>query len=106
VFYLNVAYVLQWFQVFSDVFASVLNACFKCFICLQTYVTSVVSGCFKSKSGVPSPSSPYYLLLLLLPTPARYPNQRHRRALPLPPLLDVIDVRKGTGPRVRRANGV
>jgi hypothetical protein len=31
VFYLDVAYVLQWF---SSVFAGVLDACFKCFICL------------------------------------------------------------------------
>jgi hypothetical protein len=46
-FYLDVAYVLQWF---SGVFASVSDTCFKCFICLQTYVTSVVSGCFKSRS--------------------------------------------------------
>jgi hypothetical protein len=40
---------LQWFQVFSG---NVSDACFKCFICLQTYVASVVSGCLKSRSGV------------------------------------------------------
>jgi hypothetical protein len=42
------------FQVF---FSSVSYARFKCFICLQTYVVSVVSGCFKSRSGVTSLSS-------------------------------------------------
>jgi hypothetical protein len=44
VFYQDVAYVLQWF-------ASVSDTCFKCFICLQTYITTA-SGCFKSRSGV------------------------------------------------------
>ena len=53
VFYLDVAYVLQWlFKCFSGVFASVLDVCFNCFICLQTYVVNVLSGCFKSRSGV------------------------------------------------------
>jgi hypothetical protein len=57
---------------FSGVFASVSDACFKCFICLQImYVASVASGCFKSRSGVASPFSlstvsPQCLLLLLL----------------------------------------
>ena len=51
------------FQVFLCVFASVSYTCFKCFICLQTYVVSVVFGCFKSRSGVayhslPSAASP------------------------------------------------
>jgi hypothetical protein len=32
--------------------ASLSDACFMCFICLQTYVASVVSGRFKSRSGV------------------------------------------------------
>jgi hypothetical protein len=47
VFYLDVAYVLQWFGV-SCVFWSVSDAYFKYFICLQTYVANVSSGCFKS----------------------------------------------------------
>ena len=34
------------FQVFSGVFVSVSDACFKYFICLQIYVTSVASRCF------------------------------------------------------------
>jgi hypothetical protein len=41
----------------SGAAVSVSYACFKCFICLQTYVASVASGCFKSRSGVASPSS-------------------------------------------------
>ena len=41
---------LHWFQVFLGVFASVSNACFKCFIFLQTYVACVASECLKSRS--------------------------------------------------------
>jgi hypothetical protein len=52
VFYLDVAYVCNDFQVLLGVFASVLDACFKYFICLQTYVASIVSEYFKSTSGV------------------------------------------------------
>jgi hypothetical protein len=40
---------LQWFLSVFMCFASVSEVCF---ICLQTYVTSVASGCFKSRSGV------------------------------------------------------
>ena len=36
VFYLDVAYVLQWFQVFFKCLASVLDLCFKCFIILRS----------------------------------------------------------------------
>jgi len=50
------------FQVFLGVFTSVSDSCFKCFICLQTYVPSVTSGCFKNRSGVASPSSLFYCL--------------------------------------------
>jgi hypothetical protein len=35
VFYLDVAYVYNGFECFSDVFASVSDACFKCFICFS-----------------------------------------------------------------------
>jgi hypothetical protein len=35
------------FKCFSCVFASISDAYFKHFICLQTYVISVASGCFK-----------------------------------------------------------
>jgi hypothetical protein len=42
---------LQWFSsVFRCFFAIVSQECFKCFIYLQTYVASVVSECFKSRS--------------------------------------------------------
>jgi hypothetical protein len=40
------------FQVFLGFFASVSDACFKRFICLQTYVANALSGCFKSILGV------------------------------------------------------
>jgi hypothetical protein len=52
VFYVDVAYVCNNFQVLSGIFASVSDACFKCFICLQMYDASVASGCFKSILGV------------------------------------------------------
>jgi hypothetical protein len=74
-------------------FLSVSDASFKCFIYLQTYVASVASGCFKSRSGVASPSSHSIAsppCLLLLPTLARHPP-------PPLPLLDVVDTRGGVG---------
>jgi hypothetical protein len=40
------------FQVFSGVFASVSDECFKCFICLYTYVTNVLFRYFKSRSDI------------------------------------------------------
>jgi hypothetical protein len=40
------------FKCFSGVFATVLDACFNCFICLQTYIASIASRCFKSRSDV------------------------------------------------------
>jgi hypothetical protein len=52
VFYLDIAYVCNGFQVFLCVFSSVLDVCFKYFICLLLYVASVVSRCFKSRSGI------------------------------------------------------
>jgi len=66
--YLDVAYVssvlsgccvcvAMLFQLFH-VFLSVSDACFKRFISFQTYVASVVSDCFKSRSDVASLSSP------------------------------------------------
>jgi hypothetical protein len=41
--------------------SSVSDTCFICFICLQTYVVSVASGCFTSRSGVASLSSLFLL---------------------------------------------
>jgi hypothetical protein len=52
VFYLDVAYVCNGFQVFFRCFVSVSDICFKCFICLQTYVASVVFRRFKSRLSV------------------------------------------------------
>ena len=52
-FYLDAAYALQWFfQVFSGVFASVSDTCFKRFVCLQAHVANVSSECFKSRLDV------------------------------------------------------
>jgi hypothetical protein len=39
-------------HVFSGVFASVLDTCFKCFICLWIYVANVLSGYFKNRLDV------------------------------------------------------
>jgi hypothetical protein len=59
-FYLDVASIYNGFQVFSCIFTSVSDACLKCFICLQTYVTIVASGCFQSRSMLHLP--PRFLL--------------------------------------------
>jgi hypothetical protein len=80
-------------EAFSRCF-SVLDICFKCFVCLRTYVASVTSGCLKSRSGVVSLSllsdvSPQCLLLLLA-SAGHWPS-------PLP-LVDVGDVRGDTDP--------
>ena len=45
VFYLDVAYVYNGFKCFSCVFAGVSDTCLKCFICFQTYIAIVASGC-------------------------------------------------------------
>jgi hypothetical protein len=52
VFHLDVAYFTMICNCFSSVFASVLNVCFKCFICLLLYVATVASRCFKGRLGV------------------------------------------------------
>jgi hypothetical protein len=39
------------FAMIFKCFSSVSEACFKCFICLQTHVESVASESFKNKSG-------------------------------------------------------
>jgi hypothetical protein len=44
--------VAMFSSMFQVCFLSVLEAYFKCFNCLQTYVATVVFGCFKSRSGV------------------------------------------------------
>jgi len=40
------------FKIFLGIFASVSNACFKCFICLLLYAATDTSGCFKNRSSV------------------------------------------------------
>jgi hypothetical protein len=39
-------------MIFRCFFASVSFTCFKCFVCLLLYIASVVSRCFKSRSGI------------------------------------------------------
>jgi hypothetical protein len=59
---------------FHVFFASVLDVCF---ICLQKYVASVVSGYFKSRSGVASPCSCFLLRIDVSSSPsaAVHPSQ-------------------------------
>jgi hypothetical protein len=77
------------FKYFLGVFTSVLDACLKCFICLQTYVASATSECFKNRSVLHLPR----LLLprLLFPAPAGHQS-------PPSSLLDADDVRGGKDP--------
>jgi hypothetical protein len=72
VFYLDVAYGCNGFQVCFRCFSSnVSKACYKCFNCFHTYAATSVFGCFK-RSGVTSlflsPS-----VASSLPEPARHP---------------------------------
>jgi len=46
----DVAHGCNGFQLFSVFFSNVSEACFKCFNCLQTYVATVVFGCFIPQS--------------------------------------------------------
>jgi hypothetical protein len=55
------------FKCVSGVFSSVSEACFNC---LQTYVTTVVFGCFKSRSNVASLLPTF--AASSLPEPARH----------------------------------
>jgi hypothetical protein len=50
-------------RVFLGIFTSVSDACF---ICFQSYVAIVVSRCFKTRSSVLSPSSPFCYLASVL----------------------------------------
>jgi hypothetical protein len=54
IFHTYVACVLFGCCVFQVCFSSVSEACFKCFNCPQTYVATIVFGCFKSRSGIVS----------------------------------------------------
>jgi hypothetical protein len=82
---------------FSGVVVSVSDACLKCFICLQTYVSNVASGCFKKQIGC-CISLLVFLLLYLggssSSRPAGHP--------PSPPLFpDADDVWDVVGPCAR-----
>ena len=72
---------LQWFSiVFRYFFSNVSEAYFKCFIYLETYVATVVFGCFKNRSGVA------FLLLppsvaSSLPEAAEHPYERGMGAM-------------------------
>ena len=59
IFYVDVVYVCNGFKCFfSGVFASVSDACFKCFICLRMHVVNVLSGCLKNRSDVAAVDPP------------------------------------------------
>jgi hypothetical protein len=81
------------FQVISGVFASVLNDMFQVFHLSSEYDATVASGCFRTRSGVTSPSSFSVVSprCLLLPALAVHP-------LPPHPLLDVGNVQGGMSP--------
>jgi hypothetical protein len=59
----------------SRIFTSVLDACFKGFIYFQTYVAIAASGCFKTRSSLAHPSSPFLLSRL---------GVKHRKAATVP----------------------
>jgi hypothetical protein len=64
-------------------FSSVSYRCFKCFICLQMYVASVTSQCFKSilKNGLRALASgrPLRLGVRMLASPFYQSNQNRLR---------------------------
>ena len=105
VFYRDVVYVFSYLcciyftHMVSSVFARVSYACSICcngctHMFLHTYVASVASECFKSRSGVTYLSSPSVAsprCLLLLPASAGH-------SPPPSPLLDASDVWGGVGP--------
>jgi hypothetical protein len=76
VFYLDVVYGCNGFQVF---FSSISEACFKCFNCLQTYVATVVFECFKSRSGVVFLLPAFYCIVS--PSAGRASIQRRGRVV-------------------------
>ena len=80
VFFLDVCIWLQWFSSRFQVFLSVLEACFKYFNYLQTYVATIVFGCFKSRLCVASllPAFCY----IVSPGAGRASIRRHCRILP------------------------
>jgi len=96
--------VAMGFKCLSGVFSNVSKACFNCFNCLQTYVATVVFGCFQSRSGVASLLPTFCCIVSLGAGRASIqcrcqvlPNRR-RRVLPLLSL-------GRHGPRVERETG-
>ena len=76
-------------SVFAGVFASASDTCFKCFIFFQTYVTNVLSECFKSRSTIANVAMTHPATeLRLLPRAARL-----ALSLPSPALHLVTAVR-------------
>jgi hypothetical protein len=88
VFYLDVAYVLQWF-------ASVSDACFKYFICLET-LQVLYLDISKVDQVLHLPSR--FLCLASVSPPPPPPPTPDGHPLPLTSLLDAGDVRGGSGP--------
>jgi len=78
---------LDLFKSRSGVTASDSDACFMCFICLQSYVASVVSGCFKSRLGIASLSLLFYRLTFASVSPPPPPDVGWAFVAPSP-LLD------------------
>jgi hypothetical protein len=84
------------YKCFSCVFASVLDACSSCFICLRTYVAS---GCFKNRSDIAHVvmwSNCHNPLLLLLGCSHGLPCRRLRA-------VDAFDPRHTSVGGVRQA---
>ena len=61
--------VCVWLQCFLSVFQVFQKLVFKCFNCLQTYVATVVFGCFKSRSGVASLLLGFCCIVSVCPLP-------------------------------------
>jgi hypothetical protein len=68
-FHIYVACVLSGCCVWLQWFSSVFRCFFKCFNCLQMYVATVVSRCFKSKSSIASLLLAFYCIVSVCPLP-------------------------------------
>jgi hypothetical protein len=111
VFYLDVAYILQWlFQAFSGVFTSVSDICCKCFNYFRMYVANVSFRCFKSRLGVASLSSfvasPRCLLLFSILVMFGQCGLTWGRAAWVRRVIDRCIIRVGGACRTEQARGV
>jgi hypothetical protein len=59
---------LHWFSSDFMCFFNVSKTCFKCFICLQTYVAIIAFGCFKNRSCVTSLLLTFCYIVLACPS--------------------------------------